>query len=191
MTGRGGAGNGGSLKLSAERGIFLHDSWRNSGVKQRQRPGFCPISPCCPSAPVSQWDLDDFFFSGSLSFSSNIHFPKRSAPYSNDLLRSYLNCNEKCEADLPHLLNSILEGYRKPSVCDIFLENLNHSVLAFCMNKRLTNIQNQYNEMISRMTRCMKKPSHIFVVSLEITKLLLRMYICNWSPNCENNHSRF
>ncbi len=51
MTGTGGAGNVGSLTLSAERGIFFHDSQRNSGAKQRRRPGFCPISPCCPSAP--------------------------------------------------------------------------------------------------------------------------------------------
>ncbi len=51
MTGTGGAGNIGSLTLSAERGIFFHDSRRNSGAKQRRRPGFCPISPCCPSAP--------------------------------------------------------------------------------------------------------------------------------------------
>ncbi len=51
MTGTDGAGNVGSLTLSAERGIFFHDSGRNSGAKQRRRPGFCPISPCCPSAP--------------------------------------------------------------------------------------------------------------------------------------------
>ncbi len=53
----GGAGNVGSLTLSAERGIFFHDSRWNSGANQRRRPGFCLISPCCPSAPACKIQL--------------------------------------------------------------------------------------------------------------------------------------
>ncbi len=47
MTGTDGAGNVGSLTLSAERGIFFHDSRRNSTAAQNSggAPGFARLAP--------------------------------------------------------------------------------------------------------------------------------------------------